>query len=251
MYSLRFFSLVIFLWMISLPAISLAAEEIVASSPASALSNASTNLSLTTDATSTNNESITNNEKTDTNATVETATSAVPVDPSVMPPSDPSSNTDTNESVPNDPNALPSTSPDEAVVPMNSTESIEKKKEQIKVRYYQVRTQVEKEEAVISLRFKADKAASDEEKRQALRAYYDLLFQRMRKIDPSLSDRCDTMQAAYLRHLEQVCIEPSIPLNPPPVVNDVAAPSATPLPTPSGKKNLNKKKLITTTKSQS
>lgn len=169
----------------------------------------------------------TNSEKSDngTNAAPEVSPDALspvtPTDPSMIPPSE-STNVEANQPLPNDPNVMPLTSPEEARIPVNSTESIEKKKEQIKLRYYEVRTQVEKETEVVALRLKADKAASDEEKRQDLRAYYDLLFQRMKKIDSSISDRCDLMQAAYLRHLEQVSIEPTIPLNPPPSTNSAS-----------------------------
>ncbi|MFI0347431.1 MAG: hypothetical protein ACH346_01480 [Chthoniobacterales bacterium] len=208
-----------FLLVISLVASSLIAQEAptskaipVASDLNSSSSTRSAALTNTasTDATSTNKNDVEKNAITDPAA--EPSSSVVPTDPSMIPPPE-STNIETKESLPNDPSGLPSDSSEEKKAPVASTESIEKKKEQIKVRYYEVRTQAEKEEAIIALRLKADKAASDEEKRQNLRAYYELLFQRMKQIDPSISERCDTMQAAYLRHLEQICIEPTIPLN--------------------------------------
>jgi hypothetical protein len=97
---------------------------------------------------------------------------------------------------------------------MPSTQSIEKKKHEIKIRYYEVRTGVEKEADVSALKEKADHATTDEEKRQALRAYYKLLFAKMKKMDPSIADRCDLMEKAYLRHLEQITLQPTIPLSP-------------------------------------
>lgn len=94
-----------------------------------------------------------------------------------------------------------------------STESIEKRKQELKVRYTQVRIQVEKDSAVIALKNQANTATTDEGKRQALRAYYELLFAKMKKVDPSIAERCDKMQGAYLRRLERLSIEPSIPLS--------------------------------------
>jgi hypothetical protein len=45
----------------------------------------------------------------------------------------------------------------------------------------------------------------------------------MKKLDPSLSEWIDTMHAAYLRRLAQVRVEPTIPVNPPPVPDQAAA----------------------------
>ncbi|MBM3856879.1 MAG: hypothetical protein FJ390_02825 [Verrucomicrobia bacterium] len=136
----------------------------------------------------------------------------VPTDPSMIPPPASAENS-TNAPLPMDPNAggTAETLPEQAS-PVNSTESIEKKKHEIKVRYNEVRTQVEKEEAVVALRQAADKATTPEGQRQTLKAYYELLFKRMKQIDPSLSERCDVMQGAYLRRIEQNGVEPTIPL---------------------------------------
>ena len=103
----------------------------------------------------------------------------------------------------------------EEVSPVNNTESIEKKKHELKVRYNEVRTQVEKEESVATLRQAVDKAATPEAVRQASKVYYEFLFKRMKQVDPSLSERCDLMQGAYLRRLQQMGIEPTIPLHAP------------------------------------
>lgn len=93
-------------------------------------------------------------------------------------------------------------------------ESTEKNGEQIKIRYYQVRAQVERDPEVAAIKQEANTAVSEEKKRQALRAYYELLFKKMKSIDASINNRCDIMQAAYLRRLEQVSLEPTIPLTP-------------------------------------
>jgi hypothetical protein len=52
-----------------------------------------------------------------------------------------------------------------------------------------------------SLKAKADNAASEEESRKALRAYNKALFEKIRKIDSSVSDRADRMEAVIMKRL--------------------------------------------------
>ncbi len=92
----------------------------------------------------------------------------------------------------------------------------------LKVRYQEVRTEAEKDPAVRAMREKASKARTFEDERAALREYYRLLFARMRKIDKSLSARCDVMEKAYIARLAQTRLEPTIPLNPPPTPESLA-----------------------------
>lgn len=92
----------------------------------------------------------------------------------------------------------------------------------LKVRYQEVRTEAEKDPAVRAMREKASKARTFEDERAALREYYRLLFARMRKIDKSLSARCDVMERAYIARLAQTRLEPTIPLNPPPTPESLA-----------------------------
>jgi len=145
----------------------------------------------------------------------DTSSSLIPTDPSMIPP--PGSSTSgvndgvSNVSVSTSSELDPSSNSPSA---MPSTQSIEKKKHEIKIRYYEVRAGIEKEADVSSLKDKADHATTDEEKRQALRAYYKLLFAKMKKMDPSIADRCNLMEKAYLRHLEQITLQPTIPLLP-------------------------------------
>jgi len=152
---------------------------------------------------------------------------------------------------PSDPNSLipPPVEPEQPS-PINAAGNEEKQRQDQKTRYYTAKVKADKEEALVSHQQKADKAKSDEAKRQALREYYDLLAKRMKKIDPSLSEWIDTMHAAYLRRLAQVRVEPTIPLNPPPVPDaeaDSAATSkkgrskAAPLPSPASDKKPEKK----------
>jgi hypothetical protein len=125
--------------------------------------------------------------------------------------------------------------------PINSGENEEKQRQDQKARYYSVKVKADKEEALTYLWAQADKARTDEAKRQALREYYDLLAKRMKKIDPSLSNWIDTMHAAYLRRLDQERVEPTIPLNLPPAVPEEASPS--PEPTPSATPRKRKKRV--------
>lgn len=118
---------------------------------------------------------------------------------------------------PSDPNSLipPPVEPEQPS-PVNASGNEAKQREDQKARYYTAKTKADKDETLSALLAKADKAKTDESKRQTLREYYDLLAKRMKKIDPSISEWIDTMHAAYLRRLAQVRIEPSIPLTPPP-----------------------------------
>ncbi|MFZ4116622.1 MAG: hypothetical protein ACOYK6_07890 [Chthoniobacterales bacterium] len=149
-------------------------------------------------------------------ASPETSSSVVPTDPSMIPPpQEVSSHPESDTTAP----AANETEQQSSPPVLPSTESIEKKKQELKVRYYEVRTQVEKEVDVSALKEKANHATTDEEKRQALRAYYALLFAKMKKVDPSISERCDLLEKAYLHRLEQVVIQPTVPLEPPPTID--------------------------------
>ena len=53
----------------------------------------------------------------------------------------------------------------------------------------------------MSLKAKADDAATDEESRKALRAYNKALFDKIRKLDSTVSDRADRMEAAIMKRL--------------------------------------------------
>ena len=125
-----------------------------------------------------------------------------------------------------DPNSLipPPVEPSQPS-PINSAGNEEKQRQDQKAKYYAAKVKADKEESLASLLTKSDKAKSDETKREILREYYDLLAKRMKKIDPSISDWIDTMHAAYLRRLQQIRVEPSIPQGLPPMPDASASPS--------------------------
>ena len=128
--------------------------------------------------------------------------------------------------------------------PINAAGNEEKQRQEQKARYYSVKVKADKDDDLVELQGKVDKAKSDEAKRQALRQYYDLLAKRMKKLDPGLADWIDTMHSAYLRRLEQVRVEPTIPVNPPPVPDASPAPSASPSPSPSETPHHHRKKKV-------
>lgn len=134
---------------------------------------------------------------------------AIPADANQM-PSEPSRTADEQLVMPDD---VPAPAP--AGIPAGIAQAGPSQRE-LQVKYVEARTKVEKDEKIRSLQAQADAAKTDEDKRQALRAYYRLLFQKIRKLDPALVKKCDAMESAYLRRLEQNRIEPTIPLNPPP-----------------------------------
>ena len=134
-----------------------------------------------------------------------------------------------------DPNSLipPPVEPSQPS-PINSAGNEEKQRQDQKAKYYAAKVKADKEEGLASLLTKSEKARSDETKREILREYYDLLAKRMKKIDPSISDWIDTMHAAYLRRIQQIRVEPSIPQGLPPAVDSSssASPSPSPAETP-------------------
>lgn len=180
--------------------------------------------------------------------------SATPQQPSVQPPPPSSTNSPSTPEPaapgpdsgmgspgqnppPSDPNSLipPAIEPEQPS-PINSAGNEEKQRQEQKARYYSVKVKADKEDELASLWEKSDKAKSEEAKRQALRKYYDLLAKRMKNIDPTLSDWIDTMHAAYLRRLEQVRVEPTIPVNPPPSLDPSAQSTPSVSPSPSHRK---------------
>jgi len=138
-----------------------------------------------------------------------------------------------------DPNALiPPPQEPESPSPINAAGNEEKQRLEQKAKYYEAKVKADKEEELATLLAKSDKAKNDESKREILRDYYDVLARRMKRIDPSISSWIDTMHAAYLRRLEQVRVEPSIPKELPPT----AKPSASSSPSPSEKSSHRRKK---------
>lgn len=115
-----------------------------------------------------------------------------------------------------DPNAVIPGDSSPSLPPAPSGPSPQEIERKIKVRYQEVRTQVEKDPAVRSLLEQSKTAKTFEDERAALREYYRLLFKKMKKTDKELTARCDLLEKAYIARLAQTRLEPTIPLNPPP-----------------------------------
>ncbi len=70
-------------------------------------------------------------------------------------------------------------------------------------RFELARDKAAEDPQVQSLKAKADDASTDEESRKALRAYNKALFEKIRKIDSSVSERADRLEAAILKRLSE------------------------------------------------
>lgn len=123
-----------------------------------------------------------------------------------------------------DPNDLmPQDSPSQ--LPVDAAEFAAASEEQeikVKIRYKETRLMIEKTPALEALLAKAKSARNFESERAAYREYYRELFRRMKKLDPTLTKKCDAMETAYLSRLAQTRIEPTIPLEPPPKPSPLA-----------------------------
>lgn len=74
-----------------------------------------------------------------------------------------------------------------------------------KAKYDLARAKALEDERIRELRVKADSATTDEEARRGYRTYNKALFQKMRSLDSSISDRVNRMETAVLKQLgEQV-----------------------------------------------
>jgi len=125
----------------------------------------------------------------------------------------------TDESMPDDaftsPNAvIPDTEPPALPV---AAESAEEKARQISIHYRELRVKAEKDPAVLQLLQRADEARTEEDRRASLREYYRLLFKKIVTMDKTLEAHCELLKNAYIRRLAQERLEPTIPLNPPPM----------------------------------
>lgn len=72
-----------------------------------------------------------------------------------------------------------------------------------KFRFDQARAKAGEDPQIKALKQKADEASTDDESRKALRAYNKALFEKIRKIDSSVSDRATRLEAAILKRLSE------------------------------------------------
>jgi hypothetical protein len=72
---------------------------------------------------------------------------------------------------------------------------------QEKWKYDEARTKASEDQEVRTLKEKADASPNEDEGRRALRAYNKALFDKMRRIDPTIKERIDAMEAGVMKRL--------------------------------------------------
>jgi hypothetical protein len=85
---------------------------------------------------------------------------------------------------------------------------------QQRIRYRQVKTRAFNDPGVQAEWERAHAVRTDYEKREAMKSYYKMLFDRMRRIDGSLKRRIAQEEDRALRRLTQSRIDPTEPLDP-------------------------------------
>jgi hypothetical protein len=84
----------------------------------------------------------------------------------------------------------------------------------LRVKFRQAKTRALSDPVVQAEWHRANAARTDYEKREALKAYYRALFNRMRRIDASLKPRIAESEQRALHRLTQTRIDPTEPLDP-------------------------------------
>jgi hypothetical protein len=72
-----------------------------------------------------------------------------------------------------------------------------------KFKYDQAKAKALEDSEIQELKQKADNSTTDEESKKASRAYNKALFNKMRRIDSSLKDRIDRMEAAMMKRFDE------------------------------------------------
>lgn len=86
----------------------------------------------------------------------------------------------------------------------------------MRVTFRKVRARLQSDPDLLSLKEMAERAPTPEDHRAARRAYYALLFKKVRKADSSLKDYADQLEKQSVAGLYQTRIQPTVALNPQP-----------------------------------
>ena len=70
-------------------------------------------------------------------------------------------------------------------------------------RYRTVREKALEDPKILALQAKADSAPTEEDHRKLSRAYYKALFEKMRKLDPSLKEHIGRMESVTLKRIDE------------------------------------------------
>jgi hypothetical protein len=81
-----------------------------------------------------------------------------------------------------------------------------------RIRLRELKTKVSREPKVVDALAKAESARTDQEKRDALAAYYELYYGRIEKLDSSLKKRVTELRNQSLNRLKQTRVDPTEPL---------------------------------------
>jgi hypothetical protein len=83
-----------------------------------------------------------------------------------------------------------------------------------RIRLRELKTKVSRDPQVQAELERASTALTDYEKREALKAYYNLLYGKIEKLDRSLKKRVDVLRKQSIHRLEQTRIDPTHPVDP-------------------------------------
>lgn len=83
-----------------------------------------------------------------------------------------------------------------------------------RIKMRDLKTKVDRDPKVIGELDRANAAKTDYEKREALRSYYTLLYDRIAKLDPSLKKRANEAKMRMSHRLDQTRIAPTEPIEP-------------------------------------
>lgn len=97
-----------------------------------------------------------------------------------------------------------------------------------RVQFRKIKAVVERDPQLVQLQQDAADARTPEGSRAARRSYYVVFFSKVRKADPSLAKYCDALEKQSVAVLYQTRVEPTVPLEPPPLPQP--APSLVPPP---------------------
>lgn len=86
-----------------------------------------------------------------------------------------------------------------------------------RVQFRKIKAVVERDPQLVQLQQDAADARTPEGSRAARRAYYVVLFSKVRKADPSLAKYCDALEKQSVAVLYQTRVEPTVPLEPAPL----------------------------------
>lgn len=83
-----------------------------------------------------------------------------------------------------------------------------------RIRLRQLQTKFSRDPKVVAYRDAAETAKTDLEKREALKAYYKALYDKIEKSDSSLKKRVAPLRARLIHRLEQTKVDPTQPIDP-------------------------------------